>query len=149
MRYLFAGLALGACLAAEVQADFAPVAMEKLVDDAAVIVQGKVTKVEGAGFMRNGRAYDAAVVQVTVVLKGDPKLKEVRIAQPGAGGLAVSTDIRFKKDQEGIWLLTKQKDAKGKEAEVYWALHPSQFQPAKEKDAIAKLVKDRANKDKK
>ena len=148
MRYLVAGLALVACFVAQVQADFAPVALEKLVDDAAVIVQGKVTKVEDAGFKRNGRAFDAAAVQVTAVLKGDAKLKEVRIAQPGMGGLAVSTDIRFKKDQEGIWLLNQEKDAKDREAAVLWATHPSQLQPSKEKETVAKAIKAQAKPDK-
>ena len=133
---------LGYGFISPVQADFAAVPLDKLVKDAAVIVDGKVTKIENAGFARGARQFDAAVVQVKAVLKGDAKLKEVRIAQPAVGGLAVSTDIRFKEGQEGFWLLTKQADAKGKEADVYWALHPSQFQPLGERDKLAKAVKD-------
>jgi hypothetical protein len=141
---LLVGLAFS--LAAVVHADFAPIPLEQLVKDAVLIVEGKVAKVEDAGFVRGQRKYDAAVVQVKAVLKGDAKVKEVRIGQPAPGGLALSTDIRFKVGQEGIWLLKKQADAKGKEAEVYWALHPSQLQPLAEREKVAKVIKDQAGK---
>jgi hypothetical protein len=125
-----------------VRGSFAAVPLEILVDEAEVIVQGKVVKIEDAKFARKfgntERKYDAAVVEVMAVLKGPAKLKEVRIAQPAAGGLALSTDIRFAAGQEGIWLLNR-----GAEKDVYWALHPSQFQPAKEKENLAKLVQER------
>lgn len=141
-------LALTCLWTVAVQADFAQVPLEELVKKAATIVEGKVVKVEDAGFMRNGRKYDAAVVEVKSVLKGDAKLKEVRIAQPALGGLSVSTDIRFKVGQEGIWLLNQEKDAKDKEAAVLWATHPSQFQPSKEKETVAKAIKAQAKPDK-
>jgi len=125
------------------QASFVAVPLEFLVDEAAIIVQGKVAKIEDAKFTRKlgnaERKYDAAVVEVSAVLKGPTKVKEVRIAQPARGGLALSTDIHFAAGQEGIWLLTK-----GAEKDAYWALHPSQFQPAKEKDNLVKLVQERA-----
>src|SRR5262245_31505587 len=101
-------VALGLMLP-QAHASFAAVPLEVLVDDAAVIVQGKVVKIEDAKVTRKfgnmDRKYDAAVIEVEAVLKGPAKLKEVRIAQPAKGGLEVSTDIRFKDGQQGIWIL--------------------------------------------
>ena len=145
MHRLVGLIVVAASLLAEaVLADFAAVPLDQLVKDAVVIVEGKVAKIEDAGFARGPRKFDTAVVEVKAVLKGDPKLKEVRIAQPAAGGLALSSDIRFKVGQEGFWLLKMEKGAKGKEADVYWALHPSQFQPLTERDKVTKTVKDAA-----
>jgi hypothetical protein len=143
-----AGVVLVAFWLTRAEADFVFVPLEQLVKEAVLIVEGKVTKIEDAGFTRDQRKYEAAVVEVKAVLKGDPKTRQVRIAQPSAGGLAVSSDIRFPVGQEGFWLLTRSKNAKGKEAEVFWALHPFQFQPLTERNRLTKAVKeqDKANK---
>ena len=57
-----------------------------MADEATVIVSGNVTKIQTADITRKfddeDRRYDVAVVEVKEVLKGDKKLKEVRIAQP-------------------------------------------------------------------
>src|SRR5262245_12759159 len=56
----------------QVHASFAAVPLEVLVDDAAVIVQGKVVKIEDAKVTRKlgnmVRKYDAAVIEVAAVL---------------------------------------------------------------------------------
>lgn len=138
-----AALAIGWIAAPQSRASFAAVPLEILVDEAEVIVLGKVTKVEETKITRKfgnaERKYDAAVIEVAAVLKGPEKLKEVRVAQPAKGGLEVSTDIRFKEGQEGVWILNRQA-----EPNFYWATHPSQFQPAGEKDALVKLRQGRA-----
>ncbi len=120
------------------EGSFVAVPLEKLVEEADLIVAGKVAKIEDGVFNR-GRQFDAAIVEVTETLKGAAKPKTVKIAQPARGGLETSVDIRFAAGQEGIWLL--KKDA---ERDVYWATHPSQFQELKQKEQVAKLVKARA-----
>ena len=50
-------------------ASFAAVPLEILVDQADVIVVGKVVKVKDAGFAVGVRKFDAAVVKVSAVLK--------------------------------------------------------------------------------
>jgi hypothetical protein len=80
-------------------ASWAAVPLEMLVDEADLVVQGKVVKTADAGFKIGTRSYDAAIVEVAAVLKnvtGQQAIKQVPIAQPAAGGgLAISTDIRF------------------------------------------------------
>jgi hypothetical protein len=117
---------------------WAPVPLEVLVDEAHLIVFGKVAKVQDGKFAIAGKAQDVAVVEVTGILKSLPhvgKPKEVHIAQPAKGGLAVSTDLTYSAGQEGIWLLVKDPDR-----DVYLVSHPFQFQPAGDKMKLATLI---------
>lgn len=127
--------------ASRLEAIWAPVPLEILIDEADVVVQGKVVAIEKADLEINGRAHDLAVVEVDAALKnilGMMKLMQVRIAQPAAGGLGVSTDIRFREGQDGIWILNKAPDR-----DIYHVNHPFQFQATQEKDRLAKLVAER------
>lgn len=117
---------------------WAPVPLEVLVDESFIIVAGKVIKVEKAGFAINNRNFDVATIEVSETLKIWPHLnhvKQIRLFQPSAGGIAVSTDLRSTVGQTGVWLLIKQPERDG-----YVVKHPSQFQPMEEKEKIAKLV---------
>jgi hypothetical protein len=113
-----------------------------VAEGASLIVVGKVVKIEDAGFSRKhekwDRKYDAAVVEVREVLKGRDGRRYVRLAQPAQGGLRVSTDIRYKLGQEGIWLL----DRDGR-FDVYWADHPDKFRELKDRDEVAQLLRER------
>lgn len=123
-----------------VRALWAPVPLEILVDEADLIVTGKVAKIQN-GFVLDGRNYDVAVLEVTKTLKALPaagKPKQVHIAQPAPGGLAVSTDIQFQAGQEGVWLLRKDSDR-----DVFWARHPFQFQEAAKQKELTELVAQR------
>jgi len=139
MRSSIFGMAILLATVQPARASFAEVPLEVLVDEANVIVQGKVARIDGKGFELANRPYAIALVEVASVLKGPDGLKQVGIAQPAAEGPVVSSDIVFRSGQEGIWLLTRDP-----ERDVYWAKHPSQLQPLKEKDALAKLVAERA-----
>lgn len=122
-------------------ASWAAVALEILADEADVIVVGKVTKVQDGGFAVGNRKFDVAVIKVSRLLKSKAKVgkpKQLRIGQPSRGGFGVSTDIRFRQGQEGVWLLKKDPARN-----VYWARHPSQFQPIKQQKLLATLVKAR------
>jgi len=138
MRCVLLSLSFLALAASPAFALWAPVPLEILVDESDMVVAGKVTKVQNGVFAVNGRNYDVAVVEVASILKTSPRLgrpMEIKIAQPGAGGLAVSTDIQFHVGQQGVWLLRKDP-----ERDVYWAKHPFQFQDAKKQKELADLV---------
>jgi hypothetical protein len=120
---------------------WAPVPLEILVDESYVIVEGKVSKIEKAGFAINNRNQDVAIIEVTNVLKALPHLnkpKQIRLLQPAAGGIAVSTDLRSNVGQTGIWLLAKHLERDG-----YIVKHPSQFQPLEEKQKLTELIASR------
>ena len=152
-------------ITAPVHADWAEVPLEVLVDEADLIVVGKVTKVQDGGFFTLGPnktdhivKQDVAVVEVSAILKASPhvgKPKAVHIGQTAMRKIA-DTDIRFRPGQQGIWLLTKDpgpnkvvamKDGllvQDPERNVYWAKHPSQFQGEKEQKKLAALIEVRA-----
>lgn len=117
----------------------------KLVDQADVIVAGKVARIEEAKPGGGVPNYEHAMVEVSEVLKGPAGMKDVRIRQlpPPAPGQPViaGLPLRYNAGTEGIWLL--KKDAR--EAVYGPPSHPSQIQPKQQKEEIAKLVKARAN----
>jgi hypothetical protein len=152
-------------LAAPVRADWAEVPLEVLVDEADLIVVGKVAKVQEGGFFIIGPnksdhivKQDVAVLEVSAILKASAQFGKTKVVHIGQSGLAkiTSADIRFRAGQEGIWLLTKDpgpnkvvamKDGllvPDPERNVYWAKHPSQFQGEKEQKKLAALIETRA-----
>lgn len=117
---------------------WAPAPIEVLIDQADLVIAGKVTGVAPAGFALHNRPQSIATIDVLRVLKslpghGQPKL--VKLAQPAVGGLALSTDLAYRVGQEGIWLLRRD-DANG----VYVVNHPSQYQPADQWKTLSALV---------
>ena len=139
MRKYLCSLAFVALATSTALASWMAVPLEILVDEADLIVVGKVAKIQDGGFAIDNRKYDVAVLEITGVLKtlsGKPKV--VHIGQPGKGRLT-SADILFRPDQQGIWLLTKDP-----ERNVYWAKHPSQFQAEKEQKKLVDLIEARA-----
>ena len=117
---------------------WAAIPLEVLVDEADLIVIGKVAKIQDGGFTAFNRKYDVAVVEVAGVLKSlSGKPTEVHVAQPA--GKQTRTDFYFQPGQQGIWLL-----AKDPERNVYWTNHPSQFQQEKEKEKLTTVVEARA-----
>ena len=76
------------------------------------------------GIERNKRTYDVGAIKVSKVLKGPKTLKEVKLMWPGPAPFALSTDIKFCKGQEGVWILYPDQKVK----DVYWASFPSDYQ---------------------
>ena len=137
-RCLFAALALLLPNGSPAWAIWAPVPLEILIDESVLIVVGKVTKIERAGFAVGDRTMDVAIVEVAETLKKLPHVnnpKQIRILQPAAGGSAISTDLRYAVGQAGIWLLAMQQDGK-----AYVIRHPSQFQPLEEKPKLVEQI---------
>jgi hypothetical protein len=150
-----------ALMTTPIMASWAQVPLPILVDQADLIVIGKVIKVQDGGFgtLGPGKAdhivkHDVAVIEVSAVLKGSPllgKAKEVQLGQP-AKGFINSATVLFSPGQQGIWLLTKDpgpnpivtlKDGilvPDPDRKVFWARHPSQFQDAKKQKEIADLI---------
>src|SRR5436853_102729 len=93
-----------------VLADWAEVPLEVLVDEADLIVVGKVTKVQDGGFFTIGPnksdhivKQDVAVLEISAILKAPAnfgKPKEVHIGQSGLAKIT-SADIRFRAGQQG------------------------------------------------
>lgn len=151
--------------ASPIFADWAEVPLEMLVDEADLIVVGKVTKIQDGGFFTLGPnksdhilKQDVAVVEISAVLKSPPQFGKQKVVHVGqkAMGKVTSADIRFVPGQEGIWLLRKDSGQdkicvmKGDllvpdpERNVYWAKHPSQLQKEKEQKKLAALIEARA-----
>jgi hypothetical protein len=84
-------------------ADFADVPQEILVDEADLIVIGKVTKVEDGGFFTLGPRksdhavkQDVAVVEVSAILKASPQVGKPKVVHIGQleKRIVSSVDIR-------------------------------------------------------
>ena len=132
-------LCLAACgllpiLAHNTYASWMEISLMDQIGFADLIVEGSVVDITDAGFSVGNRNYEAAVVDVTNVLKNTTDMTDIveaRIAQPGSaisGGMTgmafgASTDIRYMVGQQGTWLLNFDPIQ-----EIFWATHPSQFQ---------------------
>ncbi len=112
------------------QASWAYVPLELRMAGAKYIVVGKIDRIVD-GIERNKRTYDVGAIKVSKVLKGPKTLKEVKLMWPGPAPFALSTDIKFRKGQEGVWILYPDQKVK----DVYWASYPSDYQ------ALANLPK--------
>ena len=88
----------------QAQASWAYVPLELRLAGAKYIVVGKIDRIVD-GIERNNRTYDVGAIKVQQVLKGPKTLKEVKLMWPGPAPFALSTDIKFRKGQEGVWIL--------------------------------------------
>ena len=91
------------------------------------VVVGKIDRIVD-GIERHERTYDVGAIKISKVLKGPKSLKEVKVMWPGPAPFALSTDIKHRKGQEGVWILYPDKEEK----DVYWASFPTDFQQLKE-----------------
>ncbi|MFP6900438.1 MAG: hypothetical protein VCA36_05815 [Opitutales bacterium] len=109
------------------QASWAYVPLELRIAGAAHVVVGKVDRLLDSVVVQ-GRTFAIGAIKVSKVLKG-PAVKELKLAWPGPAPFALSTDIKFRVGQEGVWILRPFRDQKG----VFAANYPSDYQ------ALAKL----------
>jgi hypothetical protein len=137
-RVVTLGLAL--LLASSAFGSWMFVPLEKRIMGADVVVLGKIAK-EVRGFSR-GRFYlTLGVIEIEEVLKGDAKLKTVKVAwpaadpkKPAAPRIRMSTDIEYRVGQEGVWIL--RHDAANK---CYWANYPTDYQRDAGEKALKKI----------
>jgi hypothetical protein len=106
------------------------VPLELRLAGATYVVVGKIDHIVD-GIERNNRTYDVGLIKISKVLKGPKTLKEVKLMWPGPAPFALSTDIKFRKGQEGVWILYPDQKMK----DVFWASYPSDYQ------ALANLPK--------
>ena len=136
-KILFPLIALAGWLAVpHAQASWMYVPLELRLAGATYVVVGKIDRIVD-GIERHNRTYDVGAIKVSKVLKGPKTLKEVKIMWPGPAPFALSTDIKYRKDQEGVWILYPDKE----EENVYWASYPTDFQQLKELPKIEGKMK--------
>src|ERR1051325_11403090 len=91
-------------VATPIRADWAEVPLEVLVDEADLIVVGKVTKVQDGGFFTLGPnksdhivKQDVAVLEISAILKAPALFGKTKVLHIGqkALGKVTSADIRF------------------------------------------------------
>ncbi len=130
-------LALAGWLAVpNANASWAYVPLELRMAGAKYIVVGKIDRIVD-GIERHNRTYDVGAIKISKVLKGPKDLKEVKLMWPGPAPFAISTDIKFRKGQEGVWILYPDKEVK----DVHWASYPSDFQQLKELPKVQAKLK--------
>ena len=118
------------------QASWAYVPLELRLAGAKYVVVGKIDRIVD-GIERHERTYDVGAIKISKVLKGPKSLKEVKVMWPGPAPFALSTDIKHRKGQEGVWILYPDKEEK----DVYWASFPTDFQQLKELPKIRAKMK--------
>ena len=138
-----ATILVGFCTLHSAKAMWADVPLEKLVAENPVIVVGEIVEIKAAELPK--QKFDTAFIKVSAVLKNTLKNKNIKVGDkiplgmPAAGKLMVSTAIRYKKGQEGVWIL-EYKDKK------FWASYPKDYQPLKQKDKIAGIIQTQKKK---
>lgn len=119
------------------QASWAYVPLELRLTGADLVVVGKIDRLTD-NFKVGERMHDVGAITVQRVLKGPANLKEAQVAWPGKARFALSTDIRYRVGQQGVWILTRD----AKQPNVYRASYPTDFQPpANLPDILAALKK--------
>jgi hypothetical protein len=136
-KILFPLIALASLLAvSNVKASWMYVPLELRIAGAQYVVVGKIDRIVD-GIERHNRTYDVGAIKVSKVLKGPKTLKEVKLMWPGPAPFALSTDIKYRKGQEGVWILYPDKEEKN----VFWASFPTDFQQLKELPKVEAKMK--------
>jgi len=122
-------------LAVPVLASWADVPLDQVIEDSDIVVVGEITRL-GKPAQINKRQFAIGVITVQATLKGTA-VKEVPLAWPdrGADGIAMSTDLSYRKGQSGVWLLSKDKAQ-----DYYWATYPKDYQPLAKRKEIESLI---------
>ena len=146
MRRLLVLSCIVGCLislgAGESLASWLDVPLDEVVRTSPVVVTGKITEIKPAGEPTNENEfqYDTAFITVAKVLKNDLKDKKIKagdklpLSMPAASNkMIVSTDIRFEKGREGVWILELQK-------ETFRATYPKDYQALSEEKKISEII---------
>ncbi len=113
----------------EVSAMWAKMSVEELVKRSNLIVVGELVSIKTL----TSRQTDSGKIKIKEVIVGDKNLKEIFIAIPSPErALKSSTDITYKKGQNGIWFLRlKETGSQISIDTLYLADHPQRFQAKK------------------
>ena len=139
MKYFVPLLAFALTMApAAAGAIWAGMTERQLIDSSALIVTGTLTE-KTRITLANGAVLHLGVIRVAESHKGDAGPGAVLIALPAPRRIAVSTDIRYRIGQRGLWLLRPHGGAVGG---IYLADHPQRFMPLERAAAILKRLQD-------
>ncbi len=111
--------------------------LEKLVADNPVVLVGTIEEISISKSPKD--KFDIAYIKVAGVLKNELKYRKIKkgemvpLSMPSAKKVMISTDIRFKKGTEGVWIL-EYKD------ETFWATYPKDYQPLKQREQITQII---------
>lgn len=127
-------------LTVHVFASWADVPLDQVIEESDTVVVGEITRL-GKPVKVNKRPFAVGVISVQATLKGTA-VKEVSLAWPdrGAGGIAMSTDLSYRKGQKGVWLLSKDKAQ-----DFYWATYPKDYQRLEKRKEIEALIAGLSN----
>ncbi|MFO8073273.1 MAG: hypothetical protein R6V85_15490 [Polyangia bacterium] len=127
-------------LLASPRADRKDVTLEELVRDADAIATGRISRVQRSD-SDAAYSYDVATIAVGEVIKGRSLLereaggvRRIPLCFPAESNrLRISTDVRWKKGQSGVWLLTLERGR-------LTAQRPGSLQPIEKLDEIRRMV---------
>ena len=114
-----------------------------------LVVEGKVTAVRQADHARFRSEHDPdwweAVIEVARALKGDPGGRTVTVLYPNSRDEMWIDSPKFKKGEEGIWILQKNQTEKGPpkfRIGGFTALGKLDFQDKNQTERVQRVMKD-------
>ncbi len=117
--------------------------LDKLVADNPVVLVGTIEDISVSKSPKD--KFDIAYIKVADVLKNELENRKIKkgenvpLSMPSAKKVMISTDIRYKKGTEGVWILEY-------EDETFWATYPKDYQPLKQREQIAQIIQKQMNK---
>ena len=111
--------------------------LEKLVADNPVVLVGMIEEISVSKSPKD--KFDIAYIKVADVLKNELENRKIKkgemvpLSMPSAKKVMISTDIRYKKGTEGVWILEY-------EDETFWATYPKDYQPLKQREQITQII---------
>lgn len=121
-----------ACFAQPAAACWEDVPIEKILEGADLVVVGKITDIPSV-IVRNKRDYSLATLTVRETLKGKVDGNSVKLTFPDKA--TISTDIIYRKGQDGVWILNKDKTTGH-----YMATYPKDYQKLDELPKIRPIL---------
>jgi hypothetical protein len=112
-----------------------------IVKSNAIIVTGKIETITPAG--DPAKEPDIGHITVTGILKNESGFaiaigQKLSLGMPAAKRtMMMSTDIRYPKGSEGVWLLEQNK-------KIFWATYPGDLQKLDKRDEIVKIIAKQA-----
>lgn len=137
----------GTVFADGVDASWAGLTMDELVDGSDAIVVGEVVDVRPApASLAEGTGRDIGVVRVTEVISGSSIDAEVMVLFPSERAkVRTSVDITYKVGNKGVWFLRKKTGSdNGKAASLYLADHPQRLMGLEHLETVRKSIKARS-----
>lgn len=117
--------------------------LSQVIEKSHVVVIGEITRISRSGLPSDPEEYlyDLAFIQVQEVLfntlknQALSKGEEIPLSMPSSENrMQISTDLRYKVRQKGIWILEFQNG-------MYWATYPKDFQPMSVEQDVREILR--------